>query len=154
MRTIALAAVAAAAFALAPTLAVAAPARADPTTYVKLPGVAACEVTPASVVCESTWPQAPVTPCPQCREVLHMDQALVDAGGNLTWRDANIGQPDQPGGPGWFVLDVGWPYHGYGWTAVTDGNRHYTFTNDSTGHGMTITRVGYGVDGHSEAATF
>jgi serine/threonine-protein kinase len=132
----------------------AAPAHAEPTMYVKLPGVAACEVTTEMVVCESTWPQAPVTPCPQCREVMHMDQALVDAGGNLTWRDANVGQPDQPGGPGWFVLEVGRPYHGYGWTVVTDGSNHYTFTNDATGHGMTITRVGNGVDGHSEAATF
>jgi hypothetical protein len=135
-------------------LAVAAPAHAEPTPYVKLPNVAACRVAPGQVVCESTWPQAPVTPCPQCREVLHMDQALVDADGNLTWRDANIGQPDEPGGPGWFVLDATRPYQGYGWTVATDGNRHYTFTNDATGHGMTITRVGTGVDRHSEATTF
>ncbi len=150
MRTITLAAGAA----VAAALALAAPALADSTAYVKLPGVAGCEVTVDKVVCESNWPQAPVTPCAQCPQVMHMDQALVDANGTLTWRDANIGQPDAPGGPGWFVLGVGQPFHGNGWRAVTDGSGHYTFTNDATGHGMTITRVAGGDGGHSEVSTF
>jgi len=149
MRTITLAAGAAAAVALA----LAVPARADSTPYVKLPGIAGCEVAAGNVVCEGSWPQAPVTPCAHCSQVMHVDQALVDANGNLTWRDANIGSPDA-GGPGWFVLTAGQPYHGYGWTAQEDGSGHSTFTNDATGHGMTVTWVAARDASHAEVSTF
>ncbi|OBF88499.1 hypothetical protein A5791_17695 [Mycobacterium sp. 852002-51163_SCH5372311] len=124
------------------------------TPYVKLPGLAGCMVATENVVCQGNWPQAPVTPCAQCREPMHMDQVLVDTNGTLTWRDANIGSPNSPGGPGWFVLNAGQPYHGYGWTAESDGGGHVTFKNDATGHGMTITAVATGDSSHGEIKAF
>ncbi|MCV6962503.1 serine/threonine protein kinase [Mycobacterium intermedium] len=124
------------------------------TPYIKVPGVATCQIDGESVVCQSTWSQAPVVPCPGCPEEMHMDQAIVDPNGNLTWRDANLGTPDGPGGPGWFSLWVSHPYRGFGWTAQADGNGHATFTNDATGHGMKITWVTEGNSGHAEVATF
>jgi serine/threonine-protein kinase len=83
-----------------------------------------------------------------------MDQALVDVNGKLTWRSANLGSPNSPGGPGWFVLQAGQPYHFDGWTAQTDGGGQFTFTNDATGHGMKITWVDLGTVSHPEVATF
>lgn len=139
--------------AAAVSVAFAGPAHADITPYVKLPGIAACQVDPNTVVCESIWPQAPVTPCPQCPDVMHMDQAVVDVNGNLTWRDANIGDPETAG-PGWFELTVFQPYRGYGWTAQMDPMGHTTFANDVTGHGFDITPVVDRDGGHAEASTF
>lgn len=129
------------------------PARADITPYVKLPGIAVCQVGPDTVVCEGNWPQAPVTPCPQCPDVMHMDQAVVDVHGNLTWRDANIGDPETAG-PGWFELTVAAPYRGYGWTAQMDPTGRVSFANDMTGHGLEISWVVARDASHAEVSTF
>lgn len=129
------------------------PARADITPYVRVPGIAVCQVDPDTVVCEGNWPQAPVTPCPQCPEVMHMDQAVVDVNGNLTWRDANIGDPETAG-PGWFELAVRQPYRGFGWTAQMDATGRTTFVNDRTGHGLDITWVVARDASHAVANTF
>jgi hypothetical protein len=147
MRTMSLAAAAAA----AASIALAVPAQADSIRNVTLPGIAGCEVNTRNVACEGNWRQAAVTPCAECPRVLHMDQAVVDANGNLTWRDADIGHLD-PDGP--FVLEVGQPYRGYGWTAQTDGSGHCTFTNDATGHGMTVTWVSARSARHADVRTF
>lgn len=133
-------------------VAAAVPVHADVTPYVKLPGIAACEIDTNAVVCEGNWPQAPVTPCPQCPETMHMDQAVVDANGHLSWRDANIGDPGD--GPGWFVLTVGQPYQGHGWTVQMDQAGRSTFTNDATGHGLAITWVVARDASHAQLTTF
>ncbi len=130
------------------------PVRADVTPYVDLPGVASCMIESDTVVCQGNWVQAPVTPCPQCPEPMHMDQVVVDARGNLSWRDANIGQPDGPGGPGWFTLTTDQPYHGQGWTARVDETGHTVFTNDATGHGLKITWIVARDASHAEVNAF
>ena len=116
---------------------------ADPTTpYVKLPHVI-CEVEVDNAVCEGVFPEAPVDPCftPKCPEVLHMDQAVVDADGAFTWRDANIGDPETAG-PGWFVLGAGQTYQVNGWTVQQNDDANTTFTNDATAHGMALQVLG------------
>lgn len=134
-------------------VAIAGPARADITPYVKLPGIAVCQVDPDTVVCEGDWPQAPVTACAQCPQVMHMDQAVVDANGKLTWRDANIGDPESAG-PGWFELTVLQPYRGHGWTAQMDPTGRVRFTNDASRHGLDITWVVARDASHAEVVTF
>jgi serine/threonine-protein kinase len=129
------------------------PAHADITPYVKLPGIAVCQVDADTVVCEGNWPQAPVAPCPQCPQVMHMDQAVVDVNGNLAWREANIGDPETAG-PGWFEMTVLQPYRGYGWTAQMDPDGRTTFVNDVTGHGLGITWVAARDASHAEVSTF
>jgi serine/threonine protein kinase len=124
------------------------------TPYLKLPGIAACEVAANNVVCEGNWPQAPTTSCAQCPQPMHMDQAIVDANGTLTWRDANIGQPDAAGGLGWYTLKIGAPYHGFGWTAQLVDSTQATFTNDATRHGMKITWIALADASHGEVGTF
>ena len=113
-----------------------------PTPYVKLPHVI-CEVEVDNAVCEGVFPQAPVDPCiaPKCPEVLHMDQAVVDADGTLKWRDANIGDPETAG-PGWFVLGAGQTYHVNGWTVQRNDDGNSTCTNDATAHGMALEVLG------------
>ncbi len=132
----------------------AAPTQAAATPYVKLPGVTACEVAANNVVCDGNWPDAPTKPCAQCSQPGHWGQAIVDTTGTLTWRDANIGQPDASGGQGWYTLEVGTPYHGYGWTAQMADSTQATFTNDATGHGMKITWIDLGSVSHGEVGTF
>lgn len=67
--------------------------------------------------------------------VLHKDQAVVTASGQFSWRTANLGlaPPGQPD----IVVAVGHTYHFQGWTIVPTSNGT-TFTDDATGHGMTI----------------
>ena len=97
----------------------------------------------ANVVCQGLFPHAPVVGCPtspgeKCPEIMHWDQAVVTASGAFRYRDGNIGVGDNP------VLDTlvpGQTYHIQGWT-VPAGAAGITFTNDATGHGMTIAADG------------
>jgi serine/threonine protein kinase len=124
------------------------------TPYVKLPGVAGCLVAANQVVCQSSlFVQGPEVPCPGCRQPMHMDQALVDVNGNLTWRDANLGSPNSPGGPGWYELGNE-PYRILGWTVDADHTGHFTFTNDATRRGMKITWIVARDASHPEVSTF
>ncbi|AKK26984.1 hypothetical protein AB431_10185 [Mycobacterium sp. EPa45] len=82
-----------------------------------------------------------------------MDQAVVDAMGNLIWRDANIGDPETAG-PGWFELTASQPYRGYGWTGEINPSGRVTFGNDLTGHGLEITWVVDRDASHAEISTF
>ncbi len=105
------------------------PIQIQSTHYVKLTGMGMCEISTSDAVCEGSWPQAPA----------EMDQALVDTSGTLQWRSANLGSPS--GGRHPFEPTVGQPYHGYGWTVEADGSGNFTFTYDSTHHGMKITKA-------------
>jgi hypothetical protein len=129
-------------FGVVAALALAPHAAADPTPYVKLPSTI-CQADVDRVACQGVFPDAPVDPCtsPKCPEVMHMDQAVVDPAGLFTWRDANIGLPGAAG-PGWFVLDASQTYRVNGWTAQRDDGDNTTFTNDATGHGMTLEVLG------------
>ncbi|MGH3969579.1 MAG: hypothetical protein ACRDTV_16055 [Mycobacterium sp.] len=134
MREIALAGLA-----IGATVALAPHASADPPTpYLKLPSTK-CQVEVDSAWCEGVFLDAPIDPCtnPKCPEVLHMDQAVVNADGTFYWRDANIGNPNA-GGPGWFTLGAGQTYRVNGWTVQRVTDDHTTFTNDATGHGMSV----------------
>jgi serine/threonine-protein kinase len=122
------------------------------TTYVKLEGIGVCQVSTSDAVCQGTWPQAPVVPCPTCPQPMHMDQAVVDTNGTFTWRDANLGHPQ--GGRQEFTPTVGQPFHNLGWTAEVDGSGGSTFTYDATGHGMKITWVVARDASHAEASGF
>jgi hypothetical protein len=67
--------------------------------------------------------------------MLHPDQAVVTASGQFNYRDANIGVGYSH--PPFDTLVPGQTYHIQGWTITTrDGG--IIFTNDGTGHGMTI----------------
>ncbi len=92
-----------------------------------------------NVVCQGDFPQSPPEPCPswpgqQCSVVIHQDQAIVTASGDFSYRDANIGVGDHPTLD---TLTTGQTYHIQGWTIAASEART-TFTNDGTGHGMTI----------------
>lgn len=118
-------------------------AAADPATpYVKLPSTI-CQADVGSTACQGVFPAAPVDFCfaPGCPKVMHMDQAVVDADGTFTWRDANIGLPGAAGA-GWFVLGAGQTYRVNGWTMQRNGNDGTTVTNDTTGHGMGLDILG------------
>lgn len=94
-----------------------------------------------AVVCQAAgFPQAPMDQAPSPGwhgdpSVLHKDQAVVTASGQFSWRTANLGlaPPGQPD----IVVAVGHTYHFQGWTIVPTSNGT-TFTDDATGHGMTI----------------
>jgi hypothetical protein len=94
-----------------------------------------------AVVCQAAgFPQAPMdqTPSPGWHgdpSVLHQDQAIVTASGQFSWRTANLGMAP-PGQPD-TVLVTGRTYDLQDWTIVPTGHG-ITFTNDATGHGMTI----------------
>jgi len=80
-----------------------------------------------NVVCQGAFPQSPMDPIPSPGwkgdpATLHQDQAVVTASGQFSYRDANIG--------------VGYN-HIQGWT-IAAGDGGITFTNDDTGHGMTV----------------
>jgi hypothetical protein len=95
---------------------------------------------PASVYCQGLFADAPADPCPQapgqnCAVFpLHQDQAYVKDTGEFGYQDGNLGlvQPD--------IINAvaGQTYHVQGWTVVQSPDSA-TFTNDATGHGMTIT---------------
>jgi hypothetical protein len=94
------------------------------------------------VVCQNGagFPQAPIDPPPPPGwagdpSVLHQDQAIVYASGQFNWRTANLGMV-LPGHPP-TTLDYGQTYHINGWTILPSGDG-ITFTNDGTGHGMTV----------------
>jgi hypothetical protein len=93
-----------------------------------------------NVVCQGAFPRAPMDPIPWPGwkgdpSTLHQDQAVVTASGQFSYRDANIGVGYNH--PPFDTLVPGQTYHIQGWTiAATD--RGITFTNDDTGHGMTI----------------
>ncbi len=66
---------------------------------------------------------------------MHQDQAIITASGQFSWRTANLGlaPPGQPD----VILVKGTTYHFEGWTILPVGGG-ITFTNDVTGHGMSI----------------
>jgi hypothetical protein len=94
-----------------------------------------------NVVCQTAgFPQAPIDPAPPPGwqgdpSVLHQDQAIITASGQFSWRTANLGlaPPGQPD----VTLVEGTTYHFEGWTILPVGGG-VTFTNDVTGHGMSI----------------
>src|ERR1700761_5516493 len=94
-----------------------------------------------NVVCQTAgFPQAPIDPAPSPGwqgdpSVLHQDQAIITASGQFSWRTANLGlaPPGQPD----VTLVEGTTYHFEGWTILPVGGG-VTFTNDMTGHGMSI----------------
>ena len=94
-----------------------------------------------NVVCQTAgFPQAPIEPPPAADwhgdpSVLHEDQAIVTALGQLSWRTANLGlaPPGQPD----ISLAEGSAYSFQGW-AITVAGDGTTFTNDATRHGMSI----------------
>jgi hypothetical protein len=107
-----------------------------------------CEVGSGSVTCQYLpgFSQAPVDPplnCPpppgtylRCTSGHHWDLATVTSGGAFHWDDGNIpGTPQATAND--VVLNYGQTFHIQGWTIVPseDGTR---FTNDSTGHGMSV----------------
>jgi hypothetical protein len=94
-----------------------------------------------NVVCQTAgFPQAPMDPVPAPGwrgdpSVLHQDQAIITGSGQFSWRTANLGMAP-PGQPD-IVLVEGTTYRFEGWTIVPTGDGT-TFTNDVTGHGMSI----------------
>ena len=78
-----------------------------------------CVVNPDQVLCirGSGWP----------RKI-----ALVSSSGQFQWTDGTSLGSAQP-----LPLTPGQTYHWVGWT-VTASNTNMTFTNDATGHGMTV----------------
>jgi hypothetical protein len=78
-----------------------------------------------NVICQGSFVQAPADD----------DQAFVTASGRFTYRSANIGigYNHAP----FDTLVPGQTYHIQGWT-VGAGGDGITFTNDDTGHGMTV----------------
>jgi len=94
-----------------------------------------------NVVCQTAgFPGAPIDPVPAPGwqgdpSVLHQDQAIITAAGRFSWRTANLGvaPPGQPD----VALVKGTTYHFKGWTIVPTADC-ITFTNDATGHGMSI----------------
>jgi hypothetical protein len=77
-----------------------------------------------NVICQGNLVQAPAG----------YDQAFVTSSGQFSYRSANIGIGDHPPDT---TLFPGHTYHIQGWTVVANGGG-ITFTNDGTGHGMTI----------------
>lgn len=94
-----------------------------------------------NVVCQTAgFPQAPIDPAPAPGwqgdpSVLHQDQAIITASGQFSWRTANLGMAP-PGQPDITLVEET-TYHLEGWTIVPTGDG-ITFTNDATGHGMSI----------------
>ena len=78
-----------------------------------------------NVICQGSFVQAPADD----------DQAFVTASGRFTYRSANIGigYNHAP----FDTLVPGQTYHIQGWTVAAGGDG-ITFTNDATGHGMTV----------------
>jgi hypothetical protein len=78
-----------------------------------------------NVTCQGSFVQAPADD----------DQAFVTASGQFSYRSANIGigYDHAP----FDTLVPGRTYHIQGWTVVA-GDDGITFTNDDTGHGMTV----------------
>ncbi len=153
MRKIALAGLGIAALVSAP------PAGADPTvghgakvrtqTPPMLCEIGSDDATPGigpNVACQGSFPQAPTEipnpPWPGWKgdaATLRDNQAYVTASGQFSYRTAHIGvgSPHEPS----YTLVPGQTYHIQGWTVATsDGG--ITFTNDGTGHGMSIVSDG------------
>ena len=85
-----------------------------------------------NVVCQGDgFPGSPLYP----GIATHPNQAVVTAAGEFEYRGANIATTGDDFNP--VTLTDGSTYHFEGWTITptTDG---VTFTNDATGHGMTI----------------
>jgi hypothetical protein len=78
-----------------------------------------------NVVCQGSFVDAPADD----------DQAFVTASGQFSYRSANIGigYPHAP----FDTLVAGQTYHIQGWTIAASSDA-ITFTNDDTGHGMTV----------------
>jgi hypothetical protein len=78
-----------------------------------------------NVICQGSFVRAPADD----------DQAFVTASGHFSYRSANIGTGGDHAP--YDTLVPGQTYHIQGWTVVAadDGIR---FTNDDTGHGMTV----------------
>ena len=93
-----------------------------------------------NVVCQGAFAQAPMDPIPSPGwkgdpATLHQDQAVVTASGQFSYRDANIGVGYDH--PPFDTLVPGQTSHIQGWT-IAASDVGITFTNDDTGHGMTI----------------
>jgi hypothetical protein len=151
MRKIALAA---AGFSCA-ALAFALPASADPIypqdVRILTPPQMRCEVSgptvlygglhePPSVYCQGAFANAPGDPCPatpgqNCAVwTMHQDQAFVKDTGEFGYQDGNLGLVQ----PNIINAVAGQSYHIQGWTVAQTADSA-TFTNDATGHGMTVT---------------
>jgi hypothetical protein len=151
MRKIALAAagIGCAAMAFAP------PASSDPVypqdVRILTPPQMRCEVSgprvlggglhePPSVYCQGAFANAPGDPCPAAPGQncavwpLHQDQAFVKDTGEFGYQNGNLGLVQ----PNIINAVAGQTYRIQGWTVVQAADSA-TFTNDATGHGMTIT---------------
>jgi hypothetical protein len=132
MRRIALSALGMAALTFAPLAGADPTAGHDATVNTQIPRML-CEIGSddadpgigPNVICQGSFVQAPAGD----------DQAFVTASGNFSYRSANIGvgYPHAP----FDTLVPGQTYHIQAWTVVAGGDG-ITFTNDGTGHGMTI----------------
>jgi hypothetical protein len=87
-----------------------------------------------NVVCQVSGDGFPALPL-DWAFATHPNQAVVTAAGEFKYRGANIATTGDDFNP--VTLTDGSTYHFEGWTTTptTDG---VTFTNDATGHGMTI----------------
>jgi hypothetical protein len=143
MRQIALAGLGIAALVFAPL------ASADATPqYVHITNGPRCEVSADQVDCQGGFTNAPradgIPAMPGCLECDHNNQANVTSEGAFSWGYGNLGQDDQPGGPGFTVLVPGQTYDINGWTITAggavgpSGHAGAIFTNDASGRGLTI----------------
>jgi hypothetical protein len=95
---------------------------------------------PPSVYCQGIFANAPADPCPAApgqncaAQPLNQDQAFVKDNGDFGYQDGNLGLVQ----PNIINAVAGKAYHIQGWTVV-QATDSATFTNDATGHGMTIT---------------
>jgi hypothetical protein len=78
-----------------------------------------------NVICQGSFVRAPADD----------DQAFVTASGDFSYRSANIGTGDNHAP--YDTLVPGQTYHIQGWTVVAGGDG-IRFTNDDTGHGMSV----------------
>ena len=84
-----------------------------------------------NVVCQGDeFPGSPVDPT----SGRHLHQVIITAAGKLTYRDANIPMGGDDYDPRRLSGGV---YHLQGWT-IEPTVDDVTFTNDATGHGMTV----------------
>lgn len=108
-------------------------AHAEPSQYVQTEsGKVRCVISAGDAACERTGVEGfPDAPPGQALE--HSNIAQVDANGDFSWTEGNIGVGDDQDQ----VLTYGQTYRFNGWTVVStvDGTR---LTNDGTGRGMFV----------------
>jgi len=89
-----------------------------------------------NVVCQSGEGNGfPGSPVIDPELPMYQHQATVTAQGELTYRDANLPMGGDDFDP--YELAEGDAYHLHGWTVMPTGDG-VSFTNDETGHGMTV----------------